>query len=98
MNERHEHFLIEMESDLLSETHPSLAFPRLEVSLILTWSCESSLTLESNIADNAPFTELEEVFDLSLTSLSIVAPSFFSTPVDTSVSELTLLDSPHPLA
>ena len=41
-------------------------------------------------------TDLEKVFDPPLTSLPLVAPSFFSTPVATSVSDTTLLASPTP--
>jgi len=59
---------------------------------------ESSLPLESNGVDDAPFlTDIEEVFGPPLTSLSLVAPSFSSTLVATSVSALTLLASPIPL-
>ena len=43
-------------------------------------------------------TDLEEVLDPPLTSLSSVAPSFSITPMDTSVSDLTLFASPLPLA
>ena len=59
---------------------------------------ESSLLLESNIVDDAPLTDLEEVFDPLLTPLPLVALSFSSTPIATSVSDLTLLASPLPLA
>ena len=66
MNERIEHFVGEMrEFDLLSETHPSLLFPRLEASLYDDY--ESSLPLESNAIDDAPLTNLEEAFDPPLT-------------------------------
>ena len=61
MNERHEHFVSEMrEFGLLYETDPSLPIPRLESSLYNDY--ESSLPLESNIVDDAPLTDLEEVF------------------------------------
>ena len=60
--------------------------------------CESSLFLESNILVDALLTDLEEMFDPPSTSLAFVAPSFSSTPMDTSVSDLTLLTSPLPLA
>jgi len=43
-------------------------------------------------------TDLEEVFDPPLTSLPLVAPFFSNTHMDTSVSDLTLLASPLPLA
>jgi len=43
-------------------------------------------------------TDLEEVFDPSLTSLSFVALSFSSIPMDTYVSDCTLLASHLPLA
>ena len=58
----------------------------------------SSLPLESNVVDDAPLTELEEVFDLPLSSLPLVVPSFSSTPVATSVSDSTLLAYLLPLA
>ena len=38
------------------------------------------------------------MFDSPLISLLLVAPSFSSTPIATSVSELALLASPLPLA
>jgi len=79
MNKRHEHFVSEMRAySLLRETDPSLSIPRLEASLYD--DCESSLPLESYIVYDASLTDLEEVFDPSLTSLSLVAPSFSSTP------------------
>jgi len=78
------------------ETDPSLPFPRLESSLFDDY--EPSLPLEYNIVGDAPFTDLEEVSDPSLTSLSCVAPSFSKTPMDTTVSTSTLLISPLPLA
>ena len=59
---------------------------------------ESSLPLKSNIFDNAPLTDLEEVFDSPLTSLPLVVPSFCSTAIASSVNESTLLASPLPLA
>ena len=38
---------------------------------------ESSVPLESNVVDDAPLTELEEVFDHPpLTSLPLITPSF----------------------
>jgi len=71
MNKRYKHFVSEMrEFHLLFDIDPSL--PRLE-SCIFD-NCESSLSLASNVVDNAPLTNLEEVFDLPLTSLSFVAP------------------------
>jgi len=97
MNEQLEHFVSEMsEFGLLHETDPSLHIPRLEPSLYVDY--ESSLPLESNVVDDAPLTDLEEVFDPPLTSLPLVAPSFSNTPVATSVSDSTLLASPLPLA
>jgi len=97
INERLEHFVSEMrEFDLLSETDPSLTFLRLKASVYD--DCESFLPLEPNIVDDAPLIDLEEVFDLPSTSLPFIAPSFSSTPVDTSVSDLTLLTSLLPLA
>jgi len=96
MNERHEHFVSEMEFGLLHETDPSLPIPRLESSFYDDY--ESSHLLESNAVDDAPLTDLEEVFDPPLTSLPLVAPSFSSTSVATSVRDLVLLVSPFPLA
>ena len=62
MNERYEHFISEMrEFGLLYETDPSPPFPRLESSLYGNF--ESSLPLESNVVNDAPLTNLEEVFD-----------------------------------
>jgi len=84
------------EFDLFSETDPSLSFPRLKDSPYD--DCESFLPLEPNVVNDALLTDLEEVFDPPSTSLPFVAPSFFSTPMDTSVSKLTLLTSPLPLA
>jgi len=96
-NERHEHFVSEMrEFGLLHETDPSLPIPMLESSLYDDY--ESSLLLESNIVDDAPLTDLEEVLDPPLTYSPLVAPSSSSTPIVTSTSDSTLLDFPFPLA
>ena len=83
------------ECGLLHEIDPSLPFPRLESSLYD--DCKSSLSLESNVADDAPLADLDEVFGPPLTSLPFVAPSFSSIPMDTSFSNLTLLASSLPL-
>jgi len=80
------------EFGLLNETDPSLPIPRLESSLYDDY--ESFLPLESNIIDGAPLNDLEEVFDPSLTYSPLVAPSSSSTPIVTSTSDSTLLDSP----
>ena len=80
------------EFSLLHETDPSLPIPRLESSLYDAY--ESSLPLESNIVDDAPLTDLEEVFDPPLTYSSLVAPSCSSTPIVTTTSDSTLLDFP----
>jgi len=97
MNESHEHFVSEIrEFDLLHETDPSIPIPRLESSLYDDY--EFLLPLESNIVDDASLTHLEEVFDPPLTSWPLVAPSFSSTPIATSVGDSTLLASPLPLA
>jgi len=83
---RHEHLVSEMrEFGLLHETNSSLPIPRLESSLYD--DCETSLPLESNVVNDAPLTNLEEVFDPLLTSLSLVAPSFSSSLVATSISD-----------
>jgi len=93
MNEQHEHFVSEIrEFGLLHETDPTLPIPRLESSLYDDY--ESSLPLESSVVDDAPLTDLGEVFDPPLTFLPLVAPSFSSTPVATSVSDLTYLPLP----
>jgi len=97
MKERHEHFVSEIrEFGLLHEIDLSLPIPGLECSLYDDY--ESSLSIESNVIDDAPLTDLEEVFDPPLTSLPLVAPSFSSTTVVTNVSDSTLLASPLPLA
>ena len=59
---------------------------------------ESSLPLESNFVDDAPLTNLEEVFDPPLTYSPLVAPSYSSPPTVTTTSDSTLLDFPFPLA
>jgi len=97
MNERLEHFVSEMrEFDSLSETDPSLPFPRLEASLYD--DCDSFLPLEPNVIGDAPWTDLEVELEPPLISLSFVALSSSSTPMDTIVSDLTLLASLLPLA
>jgi len=74
MNEQHTHFVSEMRKcGLLHETDPSLPFPQLESTLYE--DCKSSLSLDSNVVDDASLTDLEEVFDPPLTSLSFAAPS-----------------------
>jgi len=71
MNESQEHFVSEMrEFILLYETDPSLPVPKLESCLCDDY--ESFFPLESNIFDNAPLTDLKEVFDSPLTSLPLV--------------------------
>jgi len=66
------------EIGLFYETDPRLPSPKLEPSLFDDY--ESSLPLESNFVDNAPLTNLEEVFDAPLTSFSFVALSSSNTP------------------
>jgi len=93
MNEQHTHVVSEMrEFGLMSETYPSLPFLRFKVSLYD--DCESSLPLESNFINNAALANLEEVFFLLVTYCPFVALSSSSTPIATSISELTLLASP----
>jgi len=93
MNDRLEHFVSKMrEFGLSHEADPNLPSSRLEISLCDDW--DSSLPPESNVVDDVPLTNLEEVFDSPLTSLSLVAPSFSSKPMNTNVSDLTLLASP----
>jgi len=67
MNERREHFVSEMRKcGLLHDIEPSVPIPRLESSLYNDY--KSSFALESNVVDNAPLTDLKEVFDPPLTS------------------------------
>ena len=80
----------------MHETDPSLASPRLEVSLYEDG--ESSLPLEPSFVDDIPYTDLEEAPDSLLTSSSLVAPSSTSTRMRTTVSALTLHAFPLPLA
>jgi len=75
----------------LSETNPNLPSLRFETSLY--GDCESCPPLESNFVDNAPSTDLKEVFDASVTSLPLAALSSPSTLVATSISDLVLLAS-----
>jgi len=78
MNEQHMQFVSEMiECGLLHETYLSLPFPRLESSLYD--DCESSLPLESNVVDDTPLTDLEEVFDPPLTFVPFVGILFYHT-------------------
>jgi len=89
MKEQQDHFVSEMrEFGLLYETDPCLPIPRLESSLYDDY--ESSLPLESNIVDDAPLTDLEEVFNPPLTCLPLVAPSSSTTPIVTSTSDSNL--------
>ena len=97
MNERDGHFVSEMrEFRLLQEINCSLPVLRLESSLYD--DCESFLSLEYNIVDDAPLTHLEEAFDPPLTSLPLVASSFSSFVVASSISDLTLLSFPPPFS
>ena len=80
------------EFSLLHEIDPSLPIPRLESNLHDDYA--SSLPLESNVVDDAPFPDLEEVFAPPVPFLPLVAPSFSSTPVATSVCDSTFLTSP----
>jgi len=84
------------EFGVLHETDPSLPIPKLEFSLYDDY--ESFLPLETNVVDDAPLIDLEEMFNPPLTSVPLVAPSFSSSPVATRVIDLTLLASPLPLA
>jgi len=81
---------------LLHKTDFSLPIPKLESSLYDDY--ESSLPLESNVVNDAPSTDLEDLFDPLLTSVPLVALSFSSTSIATSVSDSTLLAYPLPLA
>jgi len=84
------------EFGLLIEIYPSL--PLLRPKATLDDDYESSLSIESNFVDNAPLTNLKEVFNSPLTSLPFVAQPFSSTPLATTASDLTLLASLPPLA
>jgi len=93
MNERHEHFVSEMQSLVYCmRSTPSLPIPRFKSSLYDDY--ESSFSRKSNVVDDAPLIDLEEVFDPPLTSSSLVASSLSSTPVATSVNNSTFLVSP----
>ena len=93
MKEQQDHFVSEMrEFSLLHEIDPSPPIPWLES--ILHDDYASSLPLESNIIDDAPLTDLEEVFDPPLIYSPLVAPSSSTIPIVTSTSDSTLLDSP----
>ena len=97
MNERHEHLVSDMrEFGLLHKTDTSLHIPRLKFNLYDDH--ESLLPLESNVVDDAPLTNIEEVFDHPLSSLPLVAPSLPRTPVSTNVRDSTSLASALPLA
>ena len=97
INEWREHFVTKMrEFSLFHEIDLSLPFPSLESSLYD--DCESPFLLAYNIINDTPLTNMEEVFDPPLMTLSFVAPSFSSTPIATSVSDLTWLAFPLPLA
>ena len=48
----------------------------------------------SNFVDDAPSTNIEDVFDPPLTTLPLIALSFSSTPRDTIISDLALITSP----
>jgi len=97
IKEQQEHFVSEIrEFGLLHETDSSLPIPRLECSLYDDYG--SSLPLESNVVDDAPLPDAEEVFHPPLTSIPFVAPSFSSTPIATSDSDSTFLTSFLPLA
>jgi len=86
MKEQQDHFVGEMrEFSLLHEIYPSLRIPMLESNLHDDYA--SFLPLDSNVVDDPPLPDLEEVFGPLLTFLSLVAPSFSSTPVTTSVCE-----------
>ena len=81
---------------MFHETNPSLPIPRLESSLYDVF--EFALFLEYNDVDDAPLTDLQEVFSPPLTCLPLVVPSFSSIAVAMSVRDVTLLTSPFPLA
>ena len=76
---------------------PTIVYLSLNLRLVSN-GYESFLPLESNVVDDTPLIELEEVFDAPLTSSSFVALSFSSTPMDTSVTDLILLASSLHLA
>ena len=84
------HFVSEMrECGLLHKTNPSLPFPRLEASLYDDY--ESFVSLESSVVDDAPLTDLKEVFDPPLTYSPLVAPSSSRCPIVTSTHDSALL-------
>ena len=97
MHEQYIYFVSDMrECGLLHGTNPNLTSPKLAVNLYE--DCEFSLPLELSFVDDIPYINLEEAPALILTSSSLVAPSFTSTLIGTTVSALTLHASPLPLA
>jgi len=64
------------EYGLLHEIDPSLSIPRLESSLDDDY--KSFLPLKSNVVDDAPLTDLEQVFDPLLTSLPLLVHPFLA--------------------
>jgi len=66
------------EPGLLHEIDPSLPLPRLEANLYD--NSESCLLLESNVVDDAPLTDLEEVFDLPRSPCHLLLNPFLAQP------------------
>ena len=79
-----------------SDSDPSLPSPVLKVSYYD--DCESFVPLKSDFVDDAHFTDLDKVFDPPLTSSPFITPSFSSTPMNTTNSDLTLVASTLALA
>ena len=75
MDKQHKHFVSEVrEFSLLHEIAPSLPSLRPKASLYDDY--ESSLPLQSDFIDEAPSTNLEEVFDPLLISLHLLLHPF----------------------
>jgi len=97
MNKQHAHFVSKMRECPLV-IRPNLVCPSLDLRLVFVMIVSLPFPLESNVVDDPPLTNLKEVFHPSITSLPLVASSFSSTLIATSVRDLTLLASPLPLA
>jgi len=97
IKEQQDNFVSKMrEFSLLHETDPSLPIPRLAFDLPHDYA--SSCPLESNVVDDAPLPDLEDMFDSPLTYVPLVAPSIHSTPVAPSTCDSTFLPSSLRLA
>ena len=92
IKEQRKHVVSEMRSATYC-MRPTLVYFYVDFKARLYDDCESSLPLESDFVVDAPLTDLEKIFDPSLTSLPFVALSSSTTPIDSTVSDLPLLAS-----